>query len=396
MTWPTVSLGDCGEIQGGLQVTSKRDSLPLSRPYLRVANVYRGRLDLTEIKTICATQTEIDRTRLEPGDLLFVEGHGNPEEVGRVAMWNGSVPDCVHQNHLIRVRLDRNVLIPEFAARWFNSPAGASHFRRAGKTTSGLNTISTHTVRSAVTPLPPLDEQRRIAAILDRVDELDLSRRAVDERIDEVPTAIFFEMFGDPAAASARDTEPLGELVTLRGGGTPSKANPANWKGELPWFSPKDLKRKFLFDSIDHVSETVLDSTSLKAIPRDTILIVVRGMILAHTVPISIVKTRCTINQDLKALIPRVEIDPLFLHTALAIQHARILDSVSTAAHGTKRLDVEDLKAVRIPRPTAGAQTEFIERVNQVEDIARAAASQAKTINELFRSLQSRAFSGQL
>lgn len=140
---------------GELQVTSKRQSLPLSRPYLRVANVHRGRLDLTEVKTIPVTQVEVDRTRLNVGDLLFVEGHANPQEVGRVAVWDGSVPDRVHQNHLIRVRLDRSVLLPEFAVRWFNSPAGASHFRRAGKTTSGLNTISASTVRSAPVQLPP-------------------------------------------------------------------------------------------------------------------------------------------------------------------------------------------------------------------------------------------------
>jgi type I restriction enzyme S subunit len=188
-------LGGCGEIKGGLQVTSKRQSLPLSRPYLRVANVHRGRLDLTEIKTIRTTQAEADRTRLQSGDLLFVEGHANPSEVGRVAIWDGSVPDCLHQNHLIRVRLDPSVLLPAFAAAWFNSPAGASHFRRAGKTTSGLNTISANTVRSAPTLLPPLDEQRRIAAILDQVDDLirkvRLGRKSVDSAIEAVGREFF-------------------------------------------------------------------------------------------------------------------------------------------------------------------------------------------------------------
>ena len=209
MSWRTATLGDCGEIQGGLQVTSKRRSLPLSRPYLRVANVYRGRLDLTEIKAIRATQAEADRTRLQSGDLLFVEGHANPQEVGRVAIWDGSVPDCVHQNHLIRVRLDPSVLLPAFAVAWFNSPAGASHFRRAGKTTSGLNTISAITVRSAPTLLPPLDEQRRLAAMLDHAVAIRDRRRQVEAHFQTLAGSIFTRMFG----SRNLETAALSEVV---------------------------------------------------------------------------------------------------------------------------------------------------------------------------------------
>lgn len=167
---PTAVLGECGEIQGGLQVTSKRDNLPVEFPYLRVANVYRGRLDLSDVKTIRATRAEAERARLMSGDLLFVEGHGNPDEVGRVAVWDGSIPNCLHQNHLIRVRLDDTVLLPAFAVAWFNSTAGASHFRRAGKTTSGLNTISTNTVRCAPVPIPSMKKQHAFSKVMRQVD----------------------------------------------------------------------------------------------------------------------------------------------------------------------------------------------------------------------------------
>lgn len=162
-TQPTTTLGDCGEVQGGLQVSAKRAGLPVELPYLRVANVYRDRLDLTDVKTIRTTEAEAARTRLEVGDLLFVEGHANPNEVGRAAVWDGSIQNCVHQNHLIRVRLDTSKLLPDFSVAWFNSPSGASHFRRAGKTTSGLNTISASQVRSAPTPIPSLACQREFS-----------------------------------------------------------------------------------------------------------------------------------------------------------------------------------------------------------------------------------------
>ena len=154
--WAAAPLGEVAQIQGGLQVARARADLPLERPYLRVANVHRARLDLTEIKSIRLTGAEFNRTRLLEGDLLFVEGHGNPLEVGRVAIWDGSIDGCTHQNHLIRARLFINRLLPSFACALLNSPGGRQSLLRAGKTTSGLSTISTQNVKDAQVMLPPL------------------------------------------------------------------------------------------------------------------------------------------------------------------------------------------------------------------------------------------------
>ncbi|MDR3369264.1 restriction endonuclease subunit S [Rhodoferax sp.] len=90
--WVLSDVGTLCELQGGLQVTTARKDLPLKVPYLRVANVYRGRLNLTEMKTIQVTTTEVARTTLIKGDLLIVEGHGNPNEVGRSALWTEYFP----------------------------------------------------------------------------------------------------------------------------------------------------------------------------------------------------------------------------------------------------------------------------------------------------------------
>jgi type I restriction enzyme S subunit len=157
--WPALPLGSVATVQGGLQVTRAREVLPLERPYLRVANVHRGRLDLAEVKSIRLTDAEFQRTRLEMGDLLFVEGHGNPEEVGRVAVWDASVDGCTHQNHLIRARTHVDQLLPAYACTLLNTPGGRQSLLRAGKTTSGLSTISTKNVKEATVMLPPIDRQ---------------------------------------------------------------------------------------------------------------------------------------------------------------------------------------------------------------------------------------------
>jgi type I restriction enzyme S subunit len=83
-------------------------------------------------------------------------------------MWNGEIPDCVHQNHLIKVRCDTTTLLPAFAMTWFNTDVGRGHFFRSAKTSSGLGTINSSEVRTAPIPLPPLEVQRQIVDTVSR------------------------------------------------------------------------------------------------------------------------------------------------------------------------------------------------------------------------------------
>lgn len=167
--WTVAPIGDVAEVQGGLQVTAKRKSQPIVVPYLRVANVYRDRLDLNEIKEIRVTENELERVRLQRGDILMVEGHGNRNEIGRSAVWDGSIDPCLHRNHLIRVRVSPKRALPEFVSAYLNSPGGRRQLFRFGKTTSGLNTISTGNVKATTLLLPPLAKQSGYIDVLNRV-----------------------------------------------------------------------------------------------------------------------------------------------------------------------------------------------------------------------------------
>ncbi|MBI3986141.1 MAG: hypothetical protein HY343_04440 [Lentisphaerae bacterium] len=149
-----VQLGDIGTVSYGLQKCPGNRPGKHARPYLRVANVQRGYLDLREIKTINVPDEQMGVYRLEDSDILFVEGNGSRKELGRVAVWDGSIPDCVHQNHIIKARLDRAKADPQFIAEWFNTDTGRMHFFRNAKTTSGLGTINSTEVRTAPVPLP--------------------------------------------------------------------------------------------------------------------------------------------------------------------------------------------------------------------------------------------------
>lgn len=163
--WDIKPLSFLGEVKGGLQVTSKREVNPISVPYLRVANVYRDHLELDEVKEIRVTENELERVLLEKGDVLFVEGHGNANEVGRTAVWNNEVAQCVHQNHLIRFRPGADVR-PEYVSAFVNSASGRRQLLKMSKTTSGLNTLSTSNIKSIQVLVPPLLEQDDFLAFL--------------------------------------------------------------------------------------------------------------------------------------------------------------------------------------------------------------------------------------
>jgi type I restriction enzyme, S subunit len=170
--WKLTAISDIAEVQGGVQLTPVRDAYALKRPYLRVANVQRGFLVLDEIKEIGLLDAEYERTKLMKGDLLLVEGNGNPLEVGRAAIWDGSVEGCVHQNHLIRVRPHGDLLTPDYLLAFVNSESARSYFHGSGNTTSGLVTISTSIVKNCRIPVPPQPLQKEFAARVADVREL--------------------------------------------------------------------------------------------------------------------------------------------------------------------------------------------------------------------------------
>ena len=156
------------------------------------------------------------------------------------------------------------------------------------------------------------------------------------------------------------------------------------------------MKAEDLFDSQDHIAETVPHTTSLKLLPKDTVAIVVRGMILAHTFPVCVLRVPATINQDLKALIPSQPIDAQFLAACLRSQAGFVLEQVSEAGHGTKRLDAQGLQKIRVLRPGTEHEQTFATRIQAIEALKATHRTALAQLDALFASLQQRAFNGEL
>ena len=190
----------CSGITKGRKISSTET---LEVPYMAVANVQDGKLSLDNVKTINATPEEIKRYRLLPGDLLLTEG-GDPDKLGRGAIWNGEIDVCIHQNHIFRARKASNHIDMRYLSRLVSSPYGKRYFLRQSKQTTGIASINMAQLKRFPVPLPPLEEQRRIAAILDQSKDISLKSRLSNELASSLIESEMIQRFGRPGSNQAR------------------------------------------------------------------------------------------------------------------------------------------------------------------------------------------------
>lgn len=173
------------------------------------------------------------------------------------------------------------------------------------------------------------------------------------------------------------------ELCQIGGGSTPSKNIGRYWDGSIPWVSPKDMKVALIADAIDHVSPAALEETRLPLVPPNSILVVVRGMILAHSFPVGVTQTEVTINQDMKSLTPYAESLSSYLALAMRGFKSDILALVDRSTHGTCKLESEKLFSYRFALPPLAEQSRIVAQVEKLLSLtaslkARLAAAQTK------------------
>lgn len=170
--WECVSLGQISKITSGVTLGKEYpETGTIELPYLRVANVQDGYFDLSEIKTIRIPVNQRDRYLLKEGDVLMNEG-GDFDKLGRGSVWKGEIKDCIHQNHVFKVRLDIEIMNPEYLAFFSASHYGKKFFILSSKQSTNLASINKTQLKSFPILKPDISEQNRIIQILNRYSEL--------------------------------------------------------------------------------------------------------------------------------------------------------------------------------------------------------------------------------
>lgn len=169
--WPEAKLESMADIVSGITKGRKIRNEDLTEvPYMAVSNVKDGYIDWTMVKTIEATRQEIEQYRLLPNDVLMTEG-GDPDKVGRGAIIKKPLENCIHQNHIFRVRLDESVLLPEFFAEYLQHQRSKRYFLGCAKQTTGIASINMKQLRALPVLVPPLTEQEEFVSFKAETDK---------------------------------------------------------------------------------------------------------------------------------------------------------------------------------------------------------------------------------
>ena len=248
--WTSVRLKRLAKIQTGVTLGKKYgdDCELVNKPYLRVANVQDGYLDLEEITTIDVPPADVPRYTLQSGDVLMTEG-GDFDKLGRGYVWGDQISGCLHQNHVFAVRPESSQLRSHFLAALMTSAHGKNYFTSTSQQTTNLASTNSTKIGDLPVLLPPVPEQDRILAFLDRktaqIDTMIAKKQRLIELLSEKRQALISHAVTkglDPQHAN----EGLGGPVV--GGDTEALGNEASGISRTcgRWFNSQQRQRSIL------------------------------------------------------------------------------------------------------------------------------------------------------
>lgn len=331
------------------------------------------------------------RQLVKKGDVLVSTVRPNLNGVARVL---GYLDGATASTGFCVLRPRPDLLDGGYLFHWVKTPRFRIDMVRKA-TGASYPAVSDRIVQDSTIPLPPLEEQRRIADVLDRAEELRAKRRAALAQLETLTQSIFLDLFGDPTRNPKGWIKgELGDFAAFYGGGTPSRARPDYFDGTICWATSKDMKSEFLDDTEEHITEQAIEDSATKLVPVGTILIVVKSKILAHHLPVAVARVPTCFGQDLKGIRLGDECETAFVVAALRIGKRWLLERARGI--NTEGLTLNHLRAFPIPLPPIGLQREFAHRTAAVETLKNAHRASLSELETLFASLQHRAFRGEL
>lgn len=404
--WRWVKLGEVCEVQLGkmLSPKSKTGSNPL--PYLRNANVQWNRFDLSSVLKMDFSEGERRKFELKPGDLLVCEG-GEP---GRAAVWDGEIAQCYYQKALHRLRPISSAIDPHFVLYrlWLGAMAGEFMDSHAQTTIAHLPAVR---LLQLPMQIPPLLEQKRIAAILrEQMTAVERARAAAEAQLEAaaaLPAAYLRDAFqGITPLSVGRDEAPaphgwrwsqLTRLARLESGHTPSRYHPEWWGGDIPWIALPDIRAldgRTASTTSEFTNEHGIANSAARILPAGTV-------VLSRTASVGYVTVMgrpMATSQDFVNWVCGPELDSYFLSYLLQASRKFIRSLSSGAIHQTVYFPT--VKAFRVCFPSLKEQKQIAarlgEEMSKVERASQSLTAQLEAIERLPAALLRRAFNGEL
>ena len=336
-----------------------------------------------ENKRLPASIDPVPEYEVRPGDVLMSRAN-TTELLGSAAYIRETPQRLLLCDKLYRLTAKPGVVEPRFLAWFLASATARSQLEPEATGASGsMQNIAQDIVRDLWMPLLPYSQQVVVADFLDcetaRLDRLVAAKERVLGLLGEKRRALITRAVtrGLDPYTPIRDSGipwlgaipahwgliPLRFLVDIVGGATPDTGKIEFWDGDIPWVSPKDMKRDEIKDAEDHVSALALSSSALRLIAPGVVLIVVRGMILAHSFPTAVTTQPVTINQDMKALRCRELLEPRYLRDFLRGLETQLVSIAEESAHGTRKLESEVLGRFQVCVPPIDEQRAIVDHI---------------------------------
>ena len=196
MRWNEQPLESMADIVSGITKGRKiKEQSMIKVPYMSVSNVKDGYIDWTTVKTIEATEQEIEQYRLLPDDVLMTEG-GDPDKLGRGAIIKEPLENCIHQNHIFRVRLNESMILPDFFAEYLKHQKSKRYFLGCAKQTTGIASINMRQLKALPVLLPPLELQEQFVTFVTQTDKSKLAIQKSLEKLEILKKVLMQKYFG--------------------------------------------------------------------------------------------------------------------------------------------------------------------------------------------------------
>lgn len=340
LKWPLVSIGELCTIERGASPRPIHDFITNASNgvnWIKIGDAPVGAKYITETKEKITPDGAAKSRFVKAGDFIL----SNSMSFGRPYVL--AIDGCIHDGWLaLRNFSDR--LDKDFLYYVIGSELVSSQFKRAA-TGGVVNNLNSEIVRGVTFPLPPIEVQREIVAEIEGYQKvIDGARAVIDNYRPHIPINPDWPMVQ------------LGEVAQFLSGGTPQKTVESFWRGEIPWVSAKDMKSDVLADAELHISQFAIEQSATRLAPKEAVLVLVRGMGLANGVPICELQRPCAFNQDIKALVPVASVESAFLATMLRQKRSEFRRILETAAHGTLKIDTDDLRQMTVPLPPISVQ----------------------------------------
>lgn len=393
--WPIAPLGDVvEETQYGTSLKANDNGKGV--PVLRMGNItYNGALDLTDLKHVELPGEDLEQYSVRRGDLLFNRTNSQ-ELVGKMGVWN-SDEQFAFAGYLVRLRLKPDRADPAFIASWFNTTEMKTLLRTRAKPSINMSNISATDVLKFPVVLPPLAEQRRIAAVLDAAEALRAKRRAALAELDTLTQSLFLDMFGDPIKnPSGFPVRPMIELVDSQRPISYGILMPGPDQAEgVKYVRVVDMKSGGIeLSGIRKTTESISNSFRRSLLKPGDLLMSIRG----HVGRFAVVPPElagANITQD-TARLAIVGASSVFVRECLRAEGFQRWMAKHTKGVAVRGINLGDVKQMPIILPPRAAQDEFARQATAVEKLKATQRAALAELDALFASLQHRAFKGEL